>query len=43
MTTEHKSNFELTKETPYLDLTGELWGVCCEEIENGRRYIGTAL
>ena len=26
---ENKSQFELTKDTPYLALTGELWGVCC--------------
>ena len=35
---------ELTKETPYLALTGELWGVVCEELgENWPRYNGTAL
>ena len=27
---ELKSEFELTKGTPYLTLTGELWGVYCE-------------
>ena len=35
-TTEHKSDFELTKDTPYLALTGELWGVWS-------RYNDTAL
>ena len=29
-TIEHKSDFELTKQTAYLALTGELWGVYCE-------------
>ena len=29
---EHKSDFALTKGTPYLALTGELWGVCCEDM-----------
>ena len=27
---EQKSEFVFTKETPYLALTGELWGVYCE-------------
>ena len=27
---EHKSVFNLAKDTPYLTLTGELWGVCCQ-------------
>ena len=31
MTAEHKSDLELTTHTPYLALTGELWGVCCED------------
>ena len=26
---EHESDLELTTDTPYLALTGELWGVCC--------------
>ena len=25
-----KTDIELTKDTPYLGLTGEIWGVCCE-------------
>ena len=29
--TEPKSNFRLTKNTPYLALTGELWGAYCED------------
>ena len=29
----YKSEFESTKDTPYLALTGELWGVYCEEFE----------
>ena len=28
---EHKSDFELTKDIPYLTLAGELWGVWCED------------
>ena len=27
---EHQSRFALTKDTPYLTFTGELWGVCSE-------------
>ena len=30
---EHKSDFELTINTPYLALMGELWGVYCEDFE----------
>ena len=30
MATEHKSNCELTKDTPYLARTSKLWSVCCE-------------
>ena len=41
---EHKSDFELTKDTSYLALMGELWGVCCEDSgENWSHYNGTAL
>ena len=29
---EHKSDFELTPDTPYLASTGELWGVWYEYI-----------
>ena len=29
--TEHKPNFEITKDTPCLTLLGELWGVFCED------------
>ena len=33
-----------TIDTPYLALTGELWGVFCEDIgENGPHYNDTAL
>ena len=40
----HESEFVLTKETPYLTLTGELWSVYCEEFqENWLSYNGTAL
>ena len=39
----HKSYFELTKDTPYLALTGEVWGVCCEDFgETWSYYNGTA-
>ena len=41
---ERKSDSKLTIDTPYLALTGELWGVHCEELsENWPRYNGTAL
>ena len=41
---KHKSDFKLTTDTPYLALTGKLWGVCGEEFwENWLRYNGTAL
>ena len=42
--TECKSDVKLTTDTSYLALTGELWGVCCENFEeNWPRYNGTAL
>ena len=42
--TEHKSDIKLTADTPYLTLTGELWGVCHENFEeNWPHYNGTAL
>ena len=41
---EYESEFEYTKYTPYLILTGELWGVSCEEFgENWPRFNGTVL
>ena len=41
---EKESDIRITKDTPYLALTGELWGVYCEGLgENGPRYNGTAL
>ena len=41
---QHKEDIELTKDTPYLALTSELWGVCCEDFgENWQRYYGTVL
>ena len=33
---EDEYNFELIKTTPYLTLTGELWGVCWEDF--GEKY-----
>ena len=40
----HKSDTELTKDTPYLALPGKLWGVCCEDLgENWPCYNGIAL
>ena len=43
-TQQDKSEFKVTKDTPYLALTGELYGVCCEDIsENWPRYNGSAL
>ena len=41
---ERKADFKLTTGTPYLALTGELWGVYCEDLrENWLLYNGTAL
>ena len=43
---EHESDSELTEDITYmyLTLTGELWGVYCEDLgENGSRFNGTAL
>ena len=41
---EHKSDIELTKVTPYLALTGELWSVHCEDLgENWPRFNGITL
>ena len=41
---EHKSEFVFTKDTPYLALTGELWGVYHEIFgEKSPRYNCTAL
>ena len=41
---EIESAFRITTGTPYLTLTGELWGVYCEDFgENRPRYNGTAL
>ena len=35
---EPKSDFKLTTDTPYLTLTGELWGVYCDDL--GENYNG---
>ena len=41
---ESRSDFKLITDTPYLALTGELWGVYYENYEeNWPRYNGTAL
>ena len=41
---EYQSNAGSTQDTPYLALTGELWGVLCEYLwQNWPRYNGTAL
>ena len=41
---EHKSSISLTKDTPYLALTGELWGDYCENFgESWMRYNGIVL
>ena len=41
---EYESDAGSTKDTPYLALTGELWGVFCEYFfENLLRYNGTEL
>ena len=42
--TLHKSEFILTKDTPYPALTGEIWVVYCEDFwENWSCYKGTTL
>ena len=44
METEYQSDAAATKDTPYLALTGELWGVFCEYLwENWPRYNGNTL
>ena len=41
---EYTKEFENTKDTPYLTLTGERWGVFCKYFsENWQRYNGMAL
>ena len=41
---ETESDIKITTDTPYLALTGEIWGVYCEDFgENRPRYNGTAL
>ena len=41
---DHRPNFKLTTDIPYLTLMGELWGIYCKDIrENWSRYDGTAL
>ena len=41
---EHIRDFEHTKDTPYLTLTSELWGVFFEDFDgNWSRYNGFAL
>ena len=41
---EYKAQFEPTKDNPHVALTGELWGVFCEDLGENRAYhISTAL
>ena len=41
---EYQSDSESTKDTPYLALTAEPWGVFCEYLwENWQWYNGTTL
>ena len=41
---QHKSDSELTMDTPYPNITAELWGVYCEDLEeNWQRYNDTTL
>ena len=43
-TAENESDLKHKADTPYLAITGELWGICCEDIkENWLHYNGTAL
>ena len=44
MMAEKKSDFRLTKYTPYIALVGELWGVYCDDLGgNWPRYNGITL
>ena len=44
MKAEYKSDTESTKDTPYLALTGKLWRVFCEDLDENRQcYNGTTL
>ena len=40
--TEHKSDFKLTSDTPYLTLMDELWGVYYENFEKKINRVITA-
>ena len=41
---EIESDFRITTDTPYLALTGELWGVFCKDFrEYSPRYNGTTV
>ena len=41
---KYTSEVRFTKDTPYLALTGELWGVFCEDLgENLPRYNSTVV
>ena len=41
---EYECKFEPTKDAPYLALTGEVWGVFCDDFEENRLcYNGTTL
>ena len=41
---KHNTDFELTLDTPYLTLTGEIWGIYRDYVEeNWPRDNGTAL
>ena len=41
---KHVSDFNITTDTPHLALTGELWGVYCEDFgENWLCYNGIVL
>ena len=35
---EHKIDIKHKTDTPYLALTGELWGVCCENLGENWRH-----
>ena len=36
ITAKHESNFKLTRDTTYFTITGELWGVYCEDKSLGK-------
>ena len=40
---EYESEFELPKDTPYLTLMCEIWGVNCEDLGENRLHYNSTL